>query len=237
MLRRFLRILPAVALALTACERGAVDGTRSTQAKDCPGASVEEAAQQYHPRIVRGRVLAPRGKLARRSPFDNWLVGSAQAAPLEAEQTVPRAKVTLYRVGPSGKKEGEVLRSATTDQTGSWCMKLPDGVALGPELMLAASADGTRLRRSLVSPVATDIYSATEALTQLLQEHNVDFNQMPKANYLNIESIADTAVDLLHPVELAEDDTVKTTVEKLGDALAKDDRLADKIAALPKCSL
>ncbi|QDG51838.1 hypothetical protein FIV42_14125 [Persicimonas caeni] len=219
----------------TACEADKTQpATTADAASTCPGATAEEAAQQYHPRILRGRVLAPGGQLAMRSPFGDWLVGSAHAAPLEGEQTVPEATVALYRVGPDGQKRGEVLRRATTDIQGEWCMKLPDGVDFGPDVMLAASADDTRLRRSLVSPVATDIYSTTEALTRLLQEREVDFTKMPKETYLNIESIADTTVDLLQPVQLAPDDNVASTVDKIGEALAKDERLDKKIASLPK---
>lgn len=235
--RGLLWMAVSATLLLGACERDggeAVDEAGAPTAGACAGASADEAARPYHLRIVRGRVLAPSGELAMRSPFGDWLVPSAHAAPLEGEQPVPEASVELYRVGSAGEQEGEVLRQATTDARGEWCMKLPDGVDLGPTLMLSASSDGTRLRRSLVSPVATDVYSTTEALTRLLQERDVDFTKMPKETYLNIESIADTAVDLLDPVELEPGDNVASVVDKLGESLAKDDRLANKFDSLPK---
>ena len=228
-----LALLIAAALA-GGCKAGSMpEGAGGPEsAADCAGATAAEAARAYHPRIIRGRVLAPSGKLAWRSPVGSWLVDSAHAAPLEKEQTVAQTSVALYRVGPSGEQTGDVLRTTETDATGQWCMKLAEGLELGADVMLEASADDVRLRRSLVSQFSTDLYSATEALTRLVQAHEVDFTKIPDQTYLNMEAIADTRIDLLDPVEVEPADTVESTVAKIRKALAKDDRLMEKIEGL-----
>jgi hypothetical protein len=231
--------LISLAVIVGGCDRDGADPAEVNPAgaEQCPGATPAEAAAEYHPRVLRGRVHAPFGKLAVRSSFPTWLVSTAYAAPLESERTVPEATVVLYRVGPAGQKVGEALRETTTDMAGQWCMKLPQGVELaagaGAELMLAASAHDTRLRRSLVSEVSTDLYSTAEALTRLLIEYNVDFSKIPVATYLNMESIADTRVDLLEAVELEQGATVESTVRRILKVLAKDERLMEKIDKLP----
>jgi hypothetical protein len=222
---------------LTACESNqppAATPVGDDQPGQCIGATAQEAEREYHPRILRGQVHAPSGQLAARSVFPIWLVPSAHAAPLEDERTVPEATVQLYRVDAAGRQTGEVLREAVTDMTGEWCMKLPDGVDVGADLMLEARADDTRLRRSVVSEVSTDLYSTAEALTRLLIEQEVDFTKIPDEIYLNMESIADTRVDLLEGMELADGDTVGSTVGRIQKVLVKDDRLMEKVRALAK---
>lgn len=235
---RFLSVLLVGALAAAGCDADSTrvgEETRSEVASEtCAGATAEESADEYHPRILRGRVLAPSGELASRWQMPGWLVGAAHAAPLEAEQTVPQARVELYRVGPSGERSGEVLREATTDVTGEWCMKLPDGIELGADLMLAAGVGDARLRRSVVSQFSTDLYSASEALTRLLQARRVDFSAIPDETYLNMEAIADTRVDLLEPVDIEEGEGVEEVVAKIRKVLAGDERLQEKLARLDK---
>lgn len=243
--------LVASAAAIAGCERKAGSAkTRIDSRKPgaCVGATAKEAAQKYNPRVLRGRVLAPFGKLAMRSPtarrpsdqalarspFPDWLVPAAAAAPLVNERTVPNATVRLYEVGPDGKQTGEVLRQAVTDVKGQWCMKLPDGVNTNSKLMAEAKAADTRLRRSVVSPIATDIYSGTEALTRLLQAQKVDFTKIPTSTYLNMSAIADTTFDLLYPVKLKKSDNVADAVAQIQKVLTKDKRLKTKIAKLAK---
>ncbi len=247
---RIILVALATACFTSACDANhssAGDQIKSTKPGACAGATAKEAAQKYNPRILRGRVLAPFGKLAMRSaprrpslqqqarsPFPDWLVASAEAAPLVNERTVPHATVQLYEVGPGGKKTGKVLRQAVTDVKGQWCMKLPDGVDPSSKLMAEATADDTRLRRSVVSPIATNIYSGTEALTRLLQQQKVDFTKIPTSTYLNMDAIADTTFDLLYPVKLKKGDNVASAVGQIQKVLAKDKRLHHKIAKLPK---
>ncbi|MFW6053817.1 MAG: hypothetical protein ACOC9J_03295 [Persicimonas sp.] len=207
-------------------------------AAECPGATAADLAREYHPRLLRGRVLAPSGQLSLNTPIfeqlDGWLVGTAHAAPLEDEQPVGGVRVFLYRVGPAGEPSGAPLRQTTTDANGEWCMKLPEGVEFGADLVAQAKAGQTRLRRSVVSEFATDIYSASEALTQLLAQRDVDFTKISTETYFNMESIAATAIDLLEPVELAETDGVEAAVRKIRDVLEKDERLMEKLQVLQR---
>ncbi len=207
-------------------------------AAQCPGATAADLAREYHPRLLRGRVLAPAGKLSLNAPIleqlDGWLVDTAHAAPLEEEQPVGGVRVFLYRVEPTGEPVGAPLRQTTTDANGEWCMKLPEGVDFGADLVAQAKAGQTQLRRSVVSEFATDIYSASEALTRLLEQRDVDFTKIPTETYFNMESIAATAIDLLEPIELADADGVDEAVRKIRDVLEDDERLMEKVRKLQK---
>lgn len=199
------------------------------------------------PGVLHGRVLAPFGKLAAfrsppapnppgHSPIPDWLVGRAEAAPLETERTVANASVHLYRVDSTGARVGENIAQTTSDSGGNWCIRLPNDVTPGPGLMVearGASAD-TRLRRNLVAPFATDTFAGTEALTRLLQANRVDFLHMSTESYLNMESIADTRVDLLNPVDLKEQMNLEDAIDHIQQTLAKDPRLIRKIDQAPK---
>lgn len=228
------QLLPLLVLCVTvgACERFQPPSQDSSPAADCPGATAAEAEQDYHPRILRGRVHAPNGELAREDDFFDKLIPAAHAAPLEEEQPVAGANVALYLVGSDGERRGEVLQHTSTDPRGEWCMKLPDGTDFGAQLIAEASREDTVLRRSVVSEFATDIYSTSEALTRLLQARDVDFTEISDQSYFNLESIAATAVDLLDPVELTGAEQLEPTVEKIGQTLRDDPRLSAKIDQL-----
>jgi hypothetical protein len=226
--KKLLGLATTLVLATSACQRPSPPA-----AADCPGASAAEAELDYHPRILRGQVSAPAGALSSSGGlFDGWLVGTAHAAPLEEERPAAAASVTLYRVDARGQRSGEVLRQTTTDLAGKWCMKLPDGVDYGADLVVEAR-DQARLRRVVVSEFATDIYSTSEALYRLLQRGEVDFTQLSTEAYFNLESIAASAVDLLDPVELEPTDGVDEAVDKIVAVLEDDPRLTAKLTPAP----
>lgn len=248
-----------VCLALLSLAAGGCEGRdaheRGAQAANCePGAEPRE-----EPGVLRGRVLAPAARLAQGSPQGQqlttsadasrswvmrWLIRPVHAAQLEGELPVPEAIVELFAVGPAGERTGEVLAQTTTNAIGQWCLRLPQGVQAGTQMMLqarmgAVGADTTgagkvRLRRSLAAEFSTDIYSGSEALTQFLQEHRVDFTKIPQATYLNMESIADTRMDLLSPVRLQPGVATQQAVGEILSALRGDERLAQKLEALAK---
>ena len=223
----------AICLLMLACQRGGGDATPNTEpAKDCPGATQEQASAEYHPSVMRGRVLAPHARLA--GSWTDIFVAPAHAAALEDEQPVSGATVELYKIDHDGRKTGDVLRETRTNTQGEWCLGLPDGVAPSNELMLRARSEETALRRLAISPIATDIYTGTEAIVRVLEASRVDFHRIPKETYLNMESVADTAVDLLEPIELEDDDDVESLVSKLRETLSDDDRFAERLDALPK---
>jgi hypothetical protein len=249
--------LIAVAIAI-GCDSSPGSSARVAAETGGPAEPACASAAENDPSVLRGRVLAPFGKLARLrptplpaptlrtpatdSPFPDWLVARASAAPLEKERTVPNATVRLYRVDATGEQIGEALGTATSDFSGNWCIELPAGIDFGADLMIEASmeamntedATAARLRRSVVADFATDIYASSEALTRLLQAHDVDFTRIPAATYLNMESIADTRIDLLSPVELEPGANLESAVDEIKQVLAADPRLMEKIDSLIK---
>lgn len=250
-LRRRVGVVLGVALMLllSGCERRGVQGSSGATAECEPGAETQD-----EPGVLRGRVLAPAAQLAhngareQKSGFSavvsyvfttGWLVPPAHAAPLDGELPVPGVQVELYQVGPDGGQVGETLAQATTNAIGQWCLRLPPGVEAGPQLMLQARTDApeakdVRLRRSLAAEFSTDISSGSEALTRLLQEHKVDFTKLAHATYLNMESIADTRMDLLTPVKLQPGMTAQQAVEQILNTLREDERLEEKFEALAR---
>lgn len=231
-MRPFICLLAVFVVGSAACDRmgedpSAGDAARATE--ECPGATAEEAALDYHPRILRGEVSAPPGAMSSRGWLDGWFVETAHAAPLEEEQSVRGATVELYRVDADGDRTGEPLREATTDGSGEYCMKLPEGVDPSSTLMAEARFDDARMRRVVVSQFATDIYSTSEALLRLLRDHNVDFTELPTETYFNLESMAATAVDLLDPIELDPADGVDEAVAQILKVLEEDERIEETL--------
>ena len=225
-------LITALCVGALACDKLAESENASPAAKNCPGATQEQVQREYHPRLLRGRVLAPQAKLA-----DSWLdvvVPSAHAAPLEDEQPVAGATVELYSIDTAGERVGDVLRTTETNEKGEWCVGLPKGVDPGTDLMLRASSEQAELRRLVANDISTDIYTGTEAIIQLLEDREIDFHRIPTHAYINMEAIADTAVDLLEPVELADDDNVASMVTRIRDTLADDERFSEKLEALPR---
>ncbi|MGM0555752.1 MAG: hypothetical protein ACQEVA_05150 [Myxococcota bacterium] len=231
-LRNTAALATAVCLLMFACQRGGGEATPETRpAEDCPGATQEQASSEYHPRVLRGRVMAPHAELA--GSWTDILVSPAHAAPLEDEQPVAGATVELFKIDTSGQKAGDVLQETRTNAQGEWCLGLPDGIEPAHDLMLRARGDDTELRRLAISPIATDIYTGTEAIVRILEARRVDFHRIPKETYLNMESVADTAVDLLEPVELDDGDDVESLVSKLRETLEDDERFTEKLDTLP----
>jgi hypothetical protein len=222
-------------IAVVGCQKGGeTAGPESAPSEDCPGATQHHASLDYHPRVFRGRVMAPHAKLA--SSWTDIFVTPAHAAPLEDEQAVAGATVELYRVDQAGEQVGDVLQSTQTNAQGEWCMGLPDGIEPSNELMLRAPGESATLRRLAISPISTDLYTGTETIVRMLEAREVDFHAIPRETYLNMESVADTAVDLLEPVELEDSDDVESLVAKLRETLTEDPRFNEKLDALPKRS-
>lgn len=220
--------------------------TGAPQIGDCTPRppTLADQAGESDPRVLRGQVQAPFGKLAAyrppappvRSPFPDWLVDRAYGAPLEVERTIPNTPVYLYQVDARGERAGEYIAETRTDSGGNWCIRLPEGVAPAPGLMVEARGAGgqARLRRSVVAPFATDTSVGNEALTRLLQANQVDFVRTAAETLINMESIADTRMDLLDPVELRPTMTLEQAVARVQETLATDPRLAEKMASAPR---
>ncbi|TXD36649.1 hypothetical protein FRC98_12530 [Lujinxingia vulgaris] len=199
---------------------------------ECVGATAEEASAESHPRILRGLVLAPQGKLAHRTDLLELLIPSAHAAPLEGELPVADARVALYEGDARGEPAGEPLIETISDRAGQWCVRLPDGVAFGPQLLLVASAGEHRLRRPVLHANDLDLYSQPEALLRLLIEEGLTLDALSTPTYLNLDVMAQSAVDLIEPVQVEGTSGLESLLARLHKTMAEDARLKEAIARL-----
>lgn len=158
-------------------ENTVVVGDDFESAVECEGAGMIE---------LKGQVLAPAGRLAL---FPDWLVPSAHAAPLEGELVVTGATVELYQ----RSKPDEILVTTTTDPVGRYCLNLPDSLEPSTAVILRATSGGTSLRRVVVHRQATTISVSSEAIARIIERNP----EMSAAEAINLETVSDTAVDLL----------------------------------------
>ena len=195
----------------------------------CPGATDEERADPYHPKVLRGLVLAPGGQLALRRPsfFPDWLVPQAAAAPLEGERPVAGVPVEL-------RHEGASLLTTTTTASGRWCLRIPEGIEPGPGLMLVARSGEVELRRLLFHTGDADLHALPEAIVRILDAQAIDTAAIPNTTFLNLEVLAQTADDLLEPVDLSDAGDLEQAVARLEEVLLRDERLGAMLARLPR---
>lgn len=199
---------------------------------ECVGATEEEARAESHPRILRGLVLAPQGKFARHSDLLELLIPSAHAAPLEGELPVADARVALYEGDARGEPVGQPLIETVSDRAGQWCVRLPDDAEFGPRLLLVASAGEHRLRRPVLHAADLDLYSQPEALMRLLVEEGLTLDAISTASYLNLDVMAQSAVDLIEPVQVEGTSGLESLLSRLHKTMADDARLKEAIARL-----
>lgn len=205
---------------------GALDLSEESGPVDCAGATEEEQADPTHPRQLRGLVLAPDGRLAsRREPLWQRFIPTAHAAPLDGELPVSEIDVILTYVDERGEPIGEVLRETVTDAFGQWCIQMPESAEFGPTLMLIASADKYRLRRPVLHRNDLDIYSQPEALLRLLVEEGFLITDLGVDSYINLDVMAQSAVDLLQPVSVRPGAGLESLLARLEYTLRKDRRL------------
>ena len=184
-------------------------------------------------RMLRGFVLAPDGRLAmqRHGParhlrhLGDVLVPKAHAAPLEGELPVPGVVVTLTRTDDIGEPTGEALVQTETNAQGAFCLAMPEDLEFGPTTMLIASHGELRLRRPVLHENDLDIYSQPEALLRLLVAEGFELSTLDVPTYLNLDVIAQTAVDLLRPVTLRPGGGLSSILHRLEETMRQDERL------------
>ena len=205
---------------------GAIDLSDEAAQVDCVGATEEEKALPFHPRRLMGQVLAPDGRMAK---FDErwWqrLIPTAHAAPLEGELPVAEIAVRLTNVDERGEPVDDGLRETTTNIFGQWCIHLPEDVEFGPTLMVIAESDEYRLRRPVLHQNDVDIYSQPEALVQLVIEEGLLLTRLDVDTYLNLDVMAQTAVDLLQPVTVRSGAGLDSLLARLDTTMRDDPRL------------
>lgn len=198
---------------------GAID--LASEVLDCVGES---------DRMLRGQVLAPDGRLAlqRRNllhDLGDLLIPIAHAAPLEGELPVPGVIVALTRTDDIGEPTGEVLVQTETNAQGAFCLAMPDDLEFGPTTMLIASHGDQRLRRPVLHENDLNIYSQPEALLRLLIAEGFELSGLDVATYLNLDVMAQTAVDLLRPVTLRPGGGLSSILHRLEETMGQDERL------------
>lgn len=206
--------------------QGAEDIGGEDERVSCVGAREEEAENLFHPRMIRGVVLAPSGQWAMNSKtWWDWVVPTAHAAPLEGELPVADVVIRLMRVDAIGEPVGEAILSTEATVWGEFCFRLPDELEYGPTLMLIAEGGERRLRRPVLHQNDVDIYSQPEALVRLLVEEGFELTSLDVDTYLNLDVMAQTAVDLLNPVELRSEAGLESLLARLDRTMREDERL------------
>lgn len=205
---------------------GAIDLSEEGGPVDCAGASEEEQADPDHPRQIRGLVLAPDGRLAAvRKSLWQRLIPTAYAAPLDGELPVSDVPIVLTYVDERGEAAGKPLMETRSDSFGQWCIQLPDSAEFGPTLMLMASTDDHRFRRPVLHRNDLDIYSQPEALLRLLVEEGLLITELSVDSYINLDVMAQTAVDLFKPVRVRSGAGVDSLLARLEHGMRRDERL------------
>jgi len=184
-------------------------------------------------RMLRGMVLAPDGRMALRSPtLLDRLMPTAHAAPLEGELPVAGVVVSLTTVDERGEPAGDPLVETETNAAGLWCVAMPDDVEFGPATMLIARHGEHRLRRPVLHGDDLDIYSQPEALVRLLVEEGLLVTEIDVDSYLNLDVMAQTAVDLLRPQTPRPGAGLDSLLDRLQRAMSEDARLMAAIERL-----
>ena len=196
----------------------------------CVGASFNEARSERHPMILRGVLSAPPPRTS--SLLPGWLVPSARAFAMEFERPVSGAPVSLLAVDASGAPVGAPLRVTTTDSIGRYCIRIPDGSALGAGLALSADVSGRTLRRALAVRSDASIDAQSEARYRVLQRAEVDLTRLDPAAYLNWRTVADTRVGLLSDVSMDRARALDELVPELAAALESGERGRAALEAL-----
>ena len=194
----------------------------------CVGATPEEQNNLEHPRVIRGQVVSPFGRIASWSPVD-LLIPSAFAVPVEGENTVAEVDVQLMTLQPDGRPS-KVLSKTTSDALGRFCFKLPDGADYGAMLGLVATYGDESLRAVVLSRGHGNLSLTSDVVLSLyLQKHALDLPNA-RARLINLHTLADSAVDLLEPVTLEDDDNLITGRQKIKEHLLKDLRFSASFA-------
>ncbi len=162
---------------------------------DCPGLDVDDPLTG-RARLVRGQVFAPQGRLA--DVWQPWWsppVQFAHAEPGQGEEIVAGARVWLTEADDRGEPDGEILRETTTNDSGRWCLHVPEDIRFGPALLVIAEGDEERLRRPVLQPTTVDIYARPEALLRLLIEEGHHLTELDTATYIHLDVSAQSVVD------------------------------------------
>ncbi|MEM8885342.1 MAG: hypothetical protein AAGD14_14835, partial [Planctomycetota bacterium] len=150
------------------------------------------------------------------SPTPTSLTGTLQIPSSPIAQSigglvaVPNATVELIRIDADGNPVGEVLASAVTDANGGYTIELPEGVTLGPDLIVRVTGGPANGLRALAIERDTNIDPSTE---YLLRELTSDGNSLADVTAREIQTLA----DLLEDYPIPGGETIENAIDDLDD--------------------
>lgn len=207
----------------TALEEGAAELGEDFTIVPCKGAD-DIQRWEWHPRLVRGQVLAPGGALVRAHPLHplyDLLIPSAHAVPLEGESVVSNTTVRLA--------EGNTThQETTTDALGRFCLVVPEGSELGPTWRLEAEGADITLRRVLLDAVEADVSVQTEAVYRLVTDGR-EPGEVSRHTWRNVGTMSATTLDLTNQLEITPGMSASKAVEEAVQRLREDERITNAI--------
>jgi hypothetical protein len=208
-----------------ALEEGAAELGEDFTVVPCKGAE-DLQRWEWHPRLVRGQVLAPGGALVQNgaSPLYDWLIPSAHAVPLEGESVVADATVRLVQ-GDSQRHE------TTTDALGRFCLVVPVGEELGPAWRIEAVGADITLRRVLLDAVEADVSVQTEAVYRVVTDGRRAEDVSPH-DWRNMSTMSATVLDLTDPLEITPGMSASTAVDAAVERMRGDGRIEKTLDSL-----
>lgn len=224
-MRSLLAVLIAVVAVGFACEPGE-EPTETTSASNRGGESSSNCPEAEGRRI-RGRVLVP---VLSEEGADSGLE-NRRGPGGRLERPAKEVDISVYAVGSE-----EVLAEATTDASGRWCVVLPSGREVGTELVAEATIAEKGYRRAIVAEHGQNISVRSEALHRVLaskdSSNGTDISSLPPAVYLNLETVASTAADLVDPTGWQRGATLASAPERLEAQLMENERFLEQLDRL-----
>ncbi len=205
-----------------ALEEGAAELGEDFTVVPCEGAE-DLQRWEWHPRLVRGQVLAPSGALVRANPLYDWLIPSAHAVPLEGESVVAEATVRLMQ-GTNAR------HTTTTDALGRFCLVVPEDSELGPGWYAEVSGTDLKLRKVLLDAVEADVSIQTEAVYRVVTDGRAA-EEVTDETWRNVGTMSATTLDLTNRLEITPGMSASAAVAEAEARLRADERIR---AALSK---
>jgi hypothetical protein len=108
-------------------------------------------------------------------------------------QAVANKAIKLLRINNDGDIVGDVLDTATSDQSGNYVLILPDGIGLSSNLIVSADIGNNETARAIVIDENTDITPITEYITaKLIEDPDLDLNNLPASEVTKLVTFVES---------------------------------------------
>ncbi|MFT5506554.1 MAG: hypothetical protein ACI8XC_004282, partial [Gammaproteobacteria bacterium] len=108
-------------------------------------------------------------------------------------QAVANKAIKLLRINNDGDIVGDVLDTATSDQSGNYVLILPDGIGLSSNLIVSADIGNNETARAIVIDENTDITPITEYITaKLIEDPDLDLNNLPASEVTRLVTFVES---------------------------------------------